>query len=74
MTHYYLEDRLLCAAEHLRSAMEHLRQGEQIEPGAYARFVERLNDAGLTRLQTLIDECELVAAVLGSRAFADAAE
>lgn len=60
----YLEDRLSCAAEHIRAAMEHIKHAAEGDFEGFHRFAPRLFDAGAGRLETIAQECELIAMVL----------
>lgn len=77
MSNAYLEDRMSCAAEHIRAAMEHIKQGAEADPEGFARFLPRLADAGAGRLEAIAQECELIAALLDHEfraSFSQAAE
>jgi len=61
---HVLEDRMSCAAEHIRAAMEHIKQAAEADYDGFRRFAPRLFDAGAGRLETIAQECELIAALL----------
>ena len=77
MSNAYLEDRLSCAAEHIRAAMSHIKQAAAGDPEGFSRFASRIADAGTDRLDGIASEFELIAALLDHEfrvAFSHAAE
>jgi hypothetical protein len=63
--HYaFLEDRIACAAEHIRAAMSHLQQAAEGDPEGFRRFAPRLVDVDAGKLDAIASEFELIAVLL----------